>query len=130
MSAVSPQTFGVETTVKIGLVVAMGHLGRLLVGFFGTMEVPLLLVGEPLSENQAELNGDVSEVRVRHIWLKLSREEYGVYGSSKHEQQYALDKRNKGPVEHVEYGLGDILPDDFPARVRFRALKQQDTYHL
>lgn len=77
---------------------------------------PLLLVGKPLSQDQAKFDYHIDEIGGRHIRLKLGGEQNGVDGGGNHEQQDALDEADESPVEDVEHSFGHMLPDDGPVR--------------
>jgi hypothetical protein len=109
MPAVPPQPRCEEPTIQICLFVTRQNLAGLLVFVFGSMEVcravslrlkresgpqltPLLLVGEPLGQDQAKLNRGKRQISARQLGPKLSRQQQGICRGSDHEEQDTLDK--------------------------------------
>ena len=75
---------------------------------------PLLLVGENLGGDEAELHSHECHVGSSNVWLELGREQDVVYRRGKQKEQDTLYERNEGPVEDVEYNGRHLLADDFP----------------
>jgi hypothetical protein len=75
---------------------------------------PLLLICEPLGQDQTEFDGDIRHVGARQAWLKLGGEQNGVHWRGKQEEQDALDEGDKGPVEHVEGKLWHLFANNLP----------------
>lgn len=78
------------------------------------MLTPLLLVGNVLCEDKPQLNRHIREIGAGKLRFDGGCQKNGVDWRSDQEEQDALDERNEGPVEDVEHGFGDLLPDDLP----------------
>lgn len=88
VSTESPQARAAEATVQLGACKLWRDLGCLLIQGFGFVEVPLLLVGEELEEDQAHEEAGCDEVRGCHaVTCDLSAEKEDVGWSGYSEQE-------------------------------------------
>ena len=83
-----PETSGVEAALKLGASVALRRLGGLLVGGFGFVVVPLLLVGDESCGDQSDEEAGDGDFDGAHSWVeaRVHEEEVGWGGDS--EEQY------------------------------------------
>jgi hypothetical protein len=79
-----------------------------------TRHTPLLLVGDVLGEHESKFNCHCGSIGAGEVGLDGGRQQDRVHGRGDHEEQDTLDERDEGPVEDVEHGFGNMLPDDLP----------------
>lgn len=87
MTGELPETGGVEAALELGASVALRRLSGFLVGGFGFVVVPLLLVGDKSDGDQSDEeagDGDLDGVHGR-VETRVQEEEVGRRGDSKEE---------------------------------------------
>lgn len=107
MTGELPETSGVEAALELGASVTLRRLGGFLVGGFGFVVVPLLLVGDESDGDQSNEetgNGDFDSVHGR-VEARVQEEEVGRGGDSEEENLNKLlagaGMQYRDKVEHT-----------------------------